>query len=64
MEQILITGGSGFIDSHLARHLYSQGNFVRVVDVKFDDYIQERNYSEGLKLDPPFRRMTEAYVCP
>jgi len=51
MERILITGGGGFIGSHLAGHLYLQGNFVRVVDIKFDDYIQERYYSEKLKLD-------------
>lgn len=51
MERILITGGGGFIGSHLARHLYSEGNFVRVVDINFDHYIQERYYSEKLKLD-------------
>ena len=51
MERILITGGGGFIGSHLARHLYSQGNYVRVVDIRFDDYIQEEYYSEKLKLD-------------
>jgi len=51
MERILITGGGGFIGSHLARHLYLQGNLVRVVDIKFDDYIQEKYYNERLKLD-------------
>jgi len=51
MERVLITGGDGFIGSHLARHLYLQGNFVRVVDIKFGSYIQERYYSERLKLD-------------
>jgi len=50
-ERILVTGGGGFIGSHVARYLYSQGNFVRVVDVKFDDYIKERYYSERLGLD-------------
>jgi GDP-D-mannose 3',5'-epimerase len=50
-ERILVTGGSGFIGSHVARYLYSQGNFVRVVDIKFDDYIEERYYSERLGLD-------------
>jgi len=50
-ERILVTGGGGFIGSHIARYLYSRGNFVRVVDIKFDDYIKERYYSERLRLD-------------
>ena len=40
MERILVTGGGGFIGSHMARYLCQQGNFVRVADIKFDDYIQ------------------------
>jgi nucleoside-diphosphate-sugar epimerase len=51
MERILVTGGGGFIGSHLARHLYQQGNHVRVADVKYDDYIQEKYYHEKLQLD-------------
>ena len=50
-ERILITGGGGFIGSHIARYLYFRGSFVRVVDVKFDDYIHETYCSEKLQLD-------------
>jgi nucleoside-diphosphate-sugar epimerase len=50
-ERILITGGGGFIGSHVASHLNRQGSFVRVVDVKFDSYIKERYYGEMLQLD-------------
>jgi GDP-D-mannose 3',5'-epimerase len=51
LERVLVTGGGGFIGSHLARYLYSQGNFVRVADVKFDGYIQEKYSNEKLKMD-------------
>ncbi len=51
MERILVTGGGGFIGSHLAKLLYSRGHFVRVVDLKFDDYIEDEYCSERLHLD-------------
>lgn len=51
MERILITGGGGFIGSHLAKHLYKKDYFVRVVDIKFDEYIKEKYYTEKMALD-------------
>jgi GDP-D-mannose 3',5'-epimerase len=51
LKRILVTGGGGFIGSHLARYLCQQGHFVRIIDMKFDDYMQEKYYTERLKLD-------------
>ncbi|MHA2013356.1 MAG: NAD-dependent epimerase/dehydratase family protein [Candidatus Helarchaeota archaeon] len=51
MKKILITGAGGFIGSHLARKIYKDGNFVRVVDIKWDGYLLEPYYSEKLTLD-------------
>jgi GDP-D-mannose 3', 5'-epimerase len=51
MDRILITGGGGFIGSHLAKELKQRGHFVRIADVKFDDYFKKEYYSEKLTLD-------------
>jgi len=50
-ERILVTGGGGFIGSHLGRFLHDQGHFVRLVDVKFNGYGKGSNCDEKLELD-------------
>lgn len=49
--RILVTGGGGFIGSHVAQYLYSEDNFVRIADVKFDKYIKGKHCNEKLTLD-------------
>jgi GDP-D-mannose 3',5'-epimerase len=51
IKKILVTGGGGFIGSHLARYLYQHGNFVRTADIKFDNYFKEKYCNEMLILD-------------
>jgi len=46
-----VTGAGGFIASHVALELYRQGNFVRAVDKKWDNYIEDSYSNEKLTLD-------------
>lgn len=38
MKKILVLGGGGFIGGHLARRLFKENNWVRVVDIKNHEY--------------------------
>ncbi len=51
MERILVTGAGGFVGSHLAKYLHSQGHFVRVADIKYDEYLDGEYCHEKLRLD-------------
>jgi nucleoside-diphosphate-sugar epimerase len=44
MKKILILGGGGFIGGHLAKKLYKDGNFVRVVDIKEHEYFKQNEF--------------------
>ena len=44
MKKILILGGGGFIGGHLAKKLFNEGNFVRVVDIKNHEYFKENEF--------------------
>lgn len=50
-ERVLITGGNGFIGSHLAKFLLLEGHFVRVVDLDSNSYMKGEYCSEELRLD-------------
>lgn len=50
-DRVLVTGGGGFIGSHLAKFLHDQGNFVRVADTHFNGYYEAPYYDEKLQVD-------------
>jgi len=50
-KRILVVGAGGFIGSHLAKHLREQGHYVRVADIKWDGYIEERYWDNKFTLD-------------
>ncbi len=51
MRRFLVTGGCGFIGSHMAKRLFNEGNFVRVVDIVDNPYMPYQYSSEKSLLD-------------
>lgn len=43
-KKCLVAGGGGFIGSHLAKKLKEEGNWVRVVDWKRNEYFEENQF--------------------
>ena len=43
-KNILVLGGGGFIGGHLAKRLKSEGNWVRVADIKEEPSFFKRRY--------------------
>ena len=46
-----MTGGGGFIGSHLAKYLRDRGHFVRVADLTLNGHSSERYFDEEMLLD-------------
>ncbi len=51
MKRLLVTGGGGFLGSHLAKRLRDSGSFVRVADLKLNGHGLGRYCDEELLLD-------------
>src|SRR5437879_2150446 len=51
LARILVTGGGGFIGSHLAKYLRDRGHFVRVADLTLNGHSSERYFDEEMLLD-------------
>jgi nucleoside-diphosphate-sugar epimerase len=58
MKKILVLGGGGFIGGHLSKRLFDEGNFVRVVDIKYHEFFHNNEFCsqfvKGDLRDPKF----------
>ena len=50
MKHVLVLGGGGFIGSHIAKRLKSEGNWVRIVDIKRCEYFTENEICDDFVL--------------
>ena len=64
MKRVLITGGAGFIGSHLADRLLARGDFVAALD-DFNDYYDPaiKRANIAMAMQNPNYRMYEADIC-
>jgi len=44
--KVLVTGGCGFIGSHLAKRLYNEGHDVTIVDIQENPYMKYKYYTK------------------
>lgn len=50
-KRILVAGAGGFIGGHMAKRIYGEGKFVRVVDIKWNGFLDKPYYSEKSTLN-------------
>jgi len=51
-RRILVTGGGGFIGSHVAKRLKDEGHWIRIADWKLNEFFEEKDFCDQfLKVD-------------
>jgi len=51
MKKILVTGGCGFIGSHMAKRLYNEGKYVVIADITENKFMNYKYYSKKYLVD-------------